>query len=89
MKTDSQFAIGRLINMNERTIKSIPKIIIAFIACYIVAVGSAAILRHATFQSQAFDLAVFEHSMWNTLHGKFLFAPILSVENNSLNTIDL
>ena len=40
---------------------------------YALIFSALSLWRHATFQTQTWDLAAFEQSLWNTLHGHFLF----------------
>ena len=45
-----------------------------------VAVGTMGIIRHLRFNSTAYDLAIFEQSIWSTLHGR-PFATSFEVYN--------
>ncbi len=45
-------------------------VLVLFICCYIGTLSTLAILRHNAFASN-FDLSNMDHTMWNTLHGKF------------------
>ncbi|MEP7004278.1 MAG: DUF2079 domain-containing protein [Chloroflexota bacterium] len=38
--------------------------------------GGFALLRHWTFHSTAFDLAIFDQVIWNTVHGRFMESTI-------------
>ena len=49
------------------------KIIFILIAVYFLIFAALSSLRHYTFQTQTWDLAVFEQSFWQTLHGKFMY----------------
>lgn len=49
------------------------KTIIVLIFLYFLIFGVLASLRHYTFQTQAWDLAAFEQSYWNTINGKFMW----------------
>lgn len=41
------------------------------VMAYAVIIGGLAAARHYTFQTQAFDLGVFDQIFWNTIHGRF------------------
>lgn len=45
-------------------------IIILAVFLYLISVGTLASLRHAAFQTQAWDLGVFDQIFWNTIHGR-------------------
>ncbi|MGD8904701.1 MAG: DUF2079 domain-containing protein [Anaerolineae bacterium] len=45
-----------------------------------VAVGTMGVIRHLRFNSTAYDLAIFEQSIWSTLHGR-PFATSFEVSN--------
>lgn len=49
------------------------KIIISLILIYFLIFAILSCLRHYTFQTQTWDLAVFEQSFYNTVHGHFMF----------------
>lgn len=49
------------------------KTIIILILGYFVIFSVLSSLRHYTFQTQVWDLAAFEQSFWNTVHGKIMF----------------
>lgn len=44
--------------------------ILALILIYFLFFGTFTALRHYNFQTQAWDLAIFSQSLWNTLHGE-------------------
>lgn len=46
-------------------------VIVAII--FIVVIGTMSLGRHYTFQTQTWDMATFDQSMWNTLRGNFMF----------------
>jgi uncharacterized membrane protein len=41
---------------------------------YSVAMSVISILKHYSFQTHAFDLAIFDQAIWSTVHGKFLYS---------------
>lgn len=48
----------------------------AFIGVYLVVYGTLAILRHRTFHSFGFDLALFDQVFWNTSQGRLFESTI-------------
>ncbi|MGQ9786885.1 MAG: DUF2079 domain-containing protein [Anaerolineae bacterium] len=61
---------------------------IAFIALYICTFAWLALLRHASFDSEGFDLGVYDQVVWNTLHGRPFFytstgRPLLHLSNHA------
>ena len=58
------------------------------ILLYIVTFSWLAILRHASFNSSAFDLGIYDQVVWNTLHGRLYFytttgQPLLHFSNHA------
>jgi uncharacterized membrane protein len=60
----------------------------ALITLYIVTFAWLALLRHASFDSEGFDLGVYDQVVWNTLHGRPFFytstgRPLLHLSNHA------
>ncbi len=60
----------------------------ALVLVYIVTFAWLAILRHASFNSSAFDLGIYDQVVWNTLHGRLYFytttgQPLLHLSNHA------
>ncbi len=60
----------------------------ALVLAYIITFAWLAILRHASFNSSAFDLGIYDQVVWNTLHGRFYFytttgQPLLHFSNHA------
>ena len=53
---------------------------IALALAFSIAAGTMGIIRHLRFNSTAYDLAIFEQSIWSTLHGR-PFATSFEVHN--------
>jgi uncharacterized membrane protein len=58
------------------------------IMLYIVTFAWLALLRHASFDSEGFDLGVYDQVVWNTLHGRPFFytstgRPLLHLSNHA------
>ena len=49
------------------------KVILILIIVYFILFSTLSCLRHYTFQTQTWDLAAFEQSFYNTVHGKFMY----------------
>ncbi len=49
----------------------------ALIAAYVLGMGWVALRRHAVFESDAFDLAIFDQLVWRVAHGHDLTSTIL------------
>src|SRR3989344_4977682 len=47
-------------------------VLLILITAYISVFGTITILRHTHFQTQAWDLGIFEQSFWNTIHGRVM-----------------
>lgn len=43
------------------------------ILLYILVLGTYSCMRHRWYYSQAYDLAIFEQSIWNTIHGNMMY----------------
>ena len=52
------------------------KLIFLMVFLYIVVFSSVSCLKHATFQTQAYDLGIFEQTFWNSVHGRFMYNTI-------------
>src|SRR4030042_1987639 len=52
------------------------KWIVIMILLYIIVLSWISCLRHYTFQTQTYDMAIFEQSFWNTFQGRFLYNSI-------------
>src|SRR3989344_3377633 len=46
---------------------------VSAVTIFIIVIGSMSLARHYTFQTQTWDMAAFDQSMWNTLHGQFMY----------------
>src|SRR3989344_9055182 len=55
--------------MSNRSCKAI---LASLIIGYMVIFGTLTALRHANFETQAWDLGIFEQTLWNTAHGRIL-----------------
>lgn len=44
----------------------------AIVLLYVVVFGSLALVRHWSFHSTGFDLAIFDQVLWNTVNGRFM-----------------
>ncbi len=60
----------------------------ALITAYIVTFAWLALMRHASFDSEGFDLGVYDQVTWNTLHGRPFFytstgQPLLHLSNHA------
>ena len=58
------------------------------VLAYILTFSSIAIARHASFNSNAFDLGLFDQTVWNTLHGRIFYytttgQPLLHLSNHA------
>lgn len=58
------------------------------VLAFIVTFAWLAILRHASFNSSAFDLGIYDQVVWNTLHGRIYFytttgQPLLHLSNHA------
>jgi len=49
---------------------------------YITVVGTVSILRHYQFQTQAWDMGIFEQTMWNTVNGRVMQNSLEEVSNH-------
>ncbi|MBI2039025.1 MAG: DUF2079 domain-containing protein [Candidatus Niyogibacteria bacterium] len=53
-----------------------------FIAAYILVFGTLTLLRHADFQTQAWDMGIFQQTFWNTIHGRVMQNTIEEIPNH-------
>lgn len=53
-----------------------------FIAAYILIFGTLTAFRHANFQTQAWDMGIFEQTFWNTIHGRVMQNTIEEIPNH-------
>lgn len=51
-------------------------------ALYFAGYGYASVVRHLSFNSDAYDLAIFDNVLWNSIHGRPGYG---SVENDGIN----
>ncbi|MBI1957513.1 MAG: DUF2079 domain-containing protein [Candidatus Niyogibacteria bacterium] len=59
------------------------KIILAVgIGAYFLVFGTLTALRHAHFQTQAWDMGIFEQTLWNTIHGRVMQNTIEEIPNH-------
>ncbi len=58
------------------------KVIWGAILLYIVFFGVFVSLRHYNFQTQTWDLGIFDQTFWNTIHGRIMFNNIEEVSNH-------
>lgn len=58
------------------------KFLFVAIFLYIVIVGTVAVLRHYQFQTQAWDMGIFEQTMWNTVNGRVMQNSLEEVPNH-------
>ena len=49
----------------------------AMIAAFVMFVSVQTIRQHRALETRAFDLGVFESVLWNTVHGRFFWSPLL------------
>jgi uncharacterized membrane protein len=49
----------------------------AMIAAFVIFVSVQTIRQHQALETRAFDLGVFESVLWNTVHGRFFWSPLL------------
>ncbi|MDD5430872.1 MAG: DUF2079 domain-containing protein [Candidatus Pacebacteria bacterium] len=67
------------------SLKNEKALIWSMIFLYIVVFGVFSCMRHYNFQTQAFDMGIFNQSFWNTIHGHFMdysFEEILGIKNH-------
>lgn len=53
-----------------------PVLVAAAIAVYVVAVSAATIVNHRSLGTAAYDLAIHENTLWNTLDGRFFHSSL-------------
>lgn len=52
------------------------KEILLMVFLYVIVFSTISCLKHATFQTQAYDLGIFEQTFWNSFHGRFMYNTI-------------
>ena len=52
------------------------------IVIYIVVFSVISVLQHSHFKTQAWDMGIFDQSMWNTVHGRFMENSIEEIPNH-------
>ena len=52
------------------------------ILIYFLIVGTVAVLRHYQFQTQAWDMGIFEQTMWNTVNGRVMQNSLEEIPNH-------
>ncbi|MDD5547287.1 MAG: DUF2079 domain-containing protein [Candidatus Pacebacteria bacterium] len=63
--------------------KTEKSLILSLIFLYILIFGVFACVRHYDFQTQAFDMGIFNQSFWNSLHGHFMESSIENTQGVS------
>ncbi|MDP2684221.1 MAG: DUF2079 domain-containing protein [bacterium] len=58
------------------------KFLIVSISIYLIVVGTVSVLRHYQFQTQAWDMGIFEQTMWNTANGRVMQNSLEEVSNH-------
>jgi uncharacterized membrane protein len=58
------------------------KVVVGMMLVYVLVVGTVAILRHYTFQTQTWDMGVFTQIMWNASEGKGLVSSLEDSANH-------
>ncbi|TSC96379.1 MAG: hypothetical protein Athens101426_384 [Parcubacteria group bacterium Athens1014_26] len=58
------------------------KIVLAAICIYIIVFGVFTGLRHYNFQTQAWDMGIFDQTFWNTAHGRFMENSFETAKNH-------
>lgn len=52
------------------------------IGLYVAVLGTTTLLRHYNFETQAYDLGIFEQSFWNAAHGRGLTNSLEQIPNH-------
>ncbi len=58
------------------------KIVWICIALYICGLGALSAWRHYQFQTQAWDLGIFDQVFWNTVHGRIMESSLEEISNH-------
>ena len=58
------------------------KLLLIFIILYICIVGTIVSFRHYHFETQAWDLGIFDQSFWNTIHGRVMQNSLEELPNH-------
>ncbi len=58
------------------------KFLVVCVCLYIIIVGTVSVLRHYQYQTQAWDLGIFEQTMWNTVNGRIMQNSLEEIQNH-------
>src|SRR3990167_3112960 len=58
------------------------KFLYTSILIYCLIVGTVSVLRHYQFQTQAWDMGIFEQTMWNTVNGRVMQNSLEEIPNH-------
>lgn len=58
------------------------KLLWLFIIAYVLILGSVSIARHYNFQTQTWDMGIFDQIMWNSAHGRWMQNSIEETSNH-------
>lgn len=61
---------------------AVPKILWLMILTYIIIFGIFSAVRHYQFQTQAWDMGIFDQLFWNTTHGQFMQSSLEEIPNH-------
>jgi len=68
--------LQRLIKLLERAANQ-PSLLYVFMAGYALLMSITTVLRHISYNTQAYDLGIFDQVLWNAAHGNLLYSSIL------------
>ncbi len=74
--------MSRHFRYNQSMPLRLPKALWIAIAIYIAVLGTVTVLRHYHFQTQAWDMGIFDQLFWNSLHGKLMQSSLEEIPHH-------